>query len=80
MDASAPGNVLQTRPVFMSKEQQLREGWTATFEINNGGGKWNLVGQTPGGLDLIDLQLAATTTRNAVAAMLGGGRADSAAG
>ncbi|MCP8892999.1 hypothetical protein [Sphingomonas faeni] len=59
------------RELFMPIGQQLRRGWTARVEKNDGGDRWNLVRQTPDGVTFLAAESKANAAYTALSAAIG---------
>lgn len=62
---------MPVRELFSPAVQPLRAGWTVRAQKNDGGGKWDLVSQTPQGLDLIDAANDAALGLHTLAEVIG---------
>lgn len=62
---------IPSRDVFMVRGQALRAGWTARFQRNDGGNKWNLVSQFAQGIEMLDIKDTTDNAAAAIAQMLG---------
>ena len=61
----------EVREVFFVSDRRLRAGWTATFEVNNGGFRWNYIRQTPSGSSVQTVEDSAATSAAITASMVG---------
>lgn len=59
LNVSATGG--GTRDVFFVGGRQLRQGWLATFSVNNGGNRWNFESQLPNDSSLVNVESDAGT-------------------